>query len=74
MMSRALEKLSAEKRVVFVYHDFLGMGPEEISDTLSIPVNTVRSRLGRAREELVQLFSQARGELAAASGGSRVAR
>lgn len=74
MMSQALEKLSPEKRVVFVYHDFMGMGPEEIAESLSIPVNTVRSRLGRAREELVQLFAQARGELAAAAGGTRVAR
>lgn len=74
MMKVALEKLAPEKRVVFVYHDFMGMGPEEIAAALSIPVNTVRSRLGRAREELVQLFAVARAELAAANGGARVAR
>lgn len=73
LMEAALEKLSAEKRVVFVYHDFLGMGPEEISESLSIPVNTVRSRLGRAREELVGIFAQVRAELAG-TGGGREAR
>ncbi|MBI5546088.1 MAG: RNA polymerase sigma factor, partial [Deltaproteobacteria bacterium] len=73
MMSQALERLAPEKRMVFVYHDFLGMKPEEISESLAIPVNTVRSRLGRAREELVGLFAQARGELAV-TGGERVAR
>ena len=70
MMERALEKLAMEKRLVFVYHDFLGMKPEEIAEALSIPVNTVRSRLGRAREELLGIFGQVRGELAAAGGES----
>jgi RNA polymerase sigma-70 factor (ECF subfamily) len=73
LMKGALEKLAPEKRVVFVYHDFMGMGPDEIAETLSIPVNTVRSRLGRAREELLATFSEVRGELAAA-GGDRAAR
>ena len=74
LMREALERLGPEKRVVFVYHDFMGMGPEEISESLSIPVNTVRSRLGRAREELVALFAQVRGELAQAAGGEHAAR
>lgn len=73
LMNAALERLSPEKKVVFVYHDFLGMGPEEISEALAIPVNTVRSRLGRAREDLVGLFAQVRAELGTA-GGERAAR
>lgn len=52
LLEAALGRMSAEKRVVFVYHELLGLRPEEISLALEVPVNTVRSRLGRAREEL----------------------
>lgn len=50
LVHRALETLPAKKRVVFVYHELLGMGPEEISEALEVPYNTVRSRLHHARE------------------------
>jgi len=63
LLQQALDKLTAEKRVVFVYHEFMGMGPEEIAEVLSIPTNTVRSRLGRARLELTEAVVGLRREL-----------
>lgn len=50
LLERALDALSPEKRVVFVYHELLGMFPEEIGEAMAVPANTVRSRLNRARE------------------------
>ncbi len=49
MMKQALSALSPEKAAVFTYHEILGLKPEEISKLEDIPVNTVRSRLNRAR-------------------------
>ncbi len=49
MMEKALTSLSPEKAAVFTYHEILGLKPEEISQLEGIPVNTVRSRLNRAR-------------------------
>jgi RNA polymerase sigma-70 factor, ECF subfamily len=49
LVQRALSTLSEEKANVFVYHDLLGLKPEEISELLDCPANTVRSRLNRAR-------------------------
>jgi RNA polymerase sigma-70 factor (ECF subfamily) len=51
LVHQALEKLSAKKRVVFVYHELCGLGPEEISQAMGISYNTVRSRLHHARLE-----------------------
>jgi RNA polymerase sigma-70 factor, ECF subfamily len=49
LVHRALEAMSAKKRVVFVYHELCGMGPEEIAQAVGISYNTVRSRLHSAR-------------------------
>ena len=51
LVQRALSELSEEKASVFVYHELLGMKPEEISELVDCPVNTVRSRLNRARQD-----------------------
>ncbi len=51
LVHRALERLSAKKRVVFVYHELCGMGPEEIAQAVGASYNTVRSRLHHARLE-----------------------
>jgi RNA polymerase sigma-70 factor (ECF subfamily) len=51
LVQRALGTLSEEKANVFVYHDLLGLKPEEISELLDCPANTVRSRLNRARAD-----------------------
>ncbi|PZR05589.1 MAG: RNA polymerase sigma factor [Archangium gephyra] len=60
LVHRALEKLGAKKRIVFVYHELCGMGPEEIAQIVGASYNTVRSRLHHARLE----FSAALKELA----------
>ena len=44
-----MAELSEEKAAVFTYHELLGLRPEEIAELVNIPVNTVRSRLNRAR-------------------------
>lgn len=51
LVHSALERLTAKKRIVFVYHQLLGMKPEEIAETVGTSVNTVRSRLHHARLE-----------------------
>ena len=49
LVHQALSKLTAKKRIVFVYHELCGMGPEEIAQAVGISYNTVRSRLHSAR-------------------------
>lgn len=51
LVHQALSKLSARKRIVFVYYELCGMGPEEIAQTVGSSYNTVRSRLHHARLE-----------------------
>lgn len=49
---RAFSKLSAKKREVFTLVTLEGLSSEEVAQTLSIPVTTVRTRLHHARLEL----------------------
>ena len=51
LVQSALERLTPKKRIVFVYHQLCGMGPEEIAEAVGTSVNTVRSRLHHARME-----------------------
>lgn len=51
LVHAALAKLAPKKRIVFVYHQLLGMKPEEIAEAVDASVNTVRSRLHHARLE-----------------------
>ena len=48
----AADKLSEKKRVVWVLHELQGLSPDEISDIVEVPMNTVRSRLLAARKEV----------------------
>lgn len=48
-----LEKLDPEQRACMVLREMEGLSYNDIAATLSIPVNTVRSRLSRAREALL---------------------
>ena len=50
---RALDMLSEEQRIVVVMHDINGFTAPEIADALSLPPNTVYSRLRLARKHLV---------------------
>lgn len=54
LVQKALSTMSEEKATVFAYHELLGMKPEEISELVDAPVNTVRSRLNRARVDFTE--------------------
>jgi RNA polymerase sigma-70 factor (ECF subfamily) len=54
LVQQALATLSEEKAAVFTYHDLLGLKPEEIAQLVDCPVNTVRSRLNRARVDFTR--------------------
>ena len=58
LVHRALEKLTAKKRIVFVYHELCGMGPEEIAQAVGASYNTVRSRLHHARIEFTDALRE----------------
>ena len=51
-ISRAAAALSHEQREVFLLADFHGLSMEEIAGVVGAPVNTVKARLFRAREQL----------------------
>jgi RNA polymerase sigma-70 factor (ECF subfamily) len=51
-VSDAVAALGAGKRVVVVHHDRLDLPLEDIAGVLGLPVGTVASRLGRAKDEL----------------------
>ena len=61
LVQRALATLSEEKATVFVYHDLLGLKPEEIAELVEAPVNTVRSRLNRARVDFTAAVAKLKG-------------
>lgn len=58
LVQKALQKLSAKKRIVFVYHELNGMGPEEIAQIVDCSYNTVRSRLFHARLEFTHALRE----------------
>ncbi|MGA8073860.1 MAG: sigma-70 family RNA polymerase sigma factor, partial [Candidatus Acidiferrales bacterium] len=53
---RAIASLDAEHREVVLLREYEGLSYEEIAAALRIPVNTVRSRLFRARMALKELL------------------
>lgn len=63
MVDSLLSCLSAELRSCVVLREIEGLDYKEIARTLDIPINTVRSRLKRAREKLL---------LYAAGGGAKI--
>jgi RNA polymerase sigma-70 factor (ECF subfamily) len=58
LVQEALETLGPKKRIVFVYHELCGMGPEEIARAVDSSPNTVRSRLHHARLEFNEAMQQ----------------
>ena len=54
LVHRALQALGPKKRIVFVYHELCGMGPDEIALAVDCSYNTVRSRLFHARLEFTR--------------------
>ena len=57
-IQQLLDSLSPEHRAVMVLRNMEGLSYQEISDTLEIPINTVRSRLKRAREALLAIKNE----------------
>ncbi|GIE09628.1 sigma-70 family RNA polymerase sigma factor [Paractinoplanes ferrugineus] len=55
-----LGQLSEERRTAFVLTQVLGLSYAEAADVEGVPVGTIRSRVARARDELVTAVSQAR--------------
>ena len=53
-----LEAVNPEQRACMVLRNIEGLSYQQIADTLKINVNTVRSRLKRAREKLLTLKKQ----------------
>jgi RNA polymerase sigma-70 factor (ECF subfamily) len=52
----ALEQLDPDHREVLMLREYEQLSYDEISEVLAVPVNTVRSRLSRARNELKTLL------------------
>jgi RNA polymerase sigma-70 factor (ECF subfamily) len=53
IVSALLETLIPEHKTCLILREFEGLSYQEISSALKIPINTVRSRLKRAREALL---------------------
>jgi RNA polymerase sigma-70 factor (ECF subfamily) len=53
---RCLMRIKPKKRMVYVLHEFEGRSGPEIAEILSIPENTVWTRLYHARKELLDLL------------------
>ena len=54
-ISRLLEAVTADQRACLVLRGVEGLSYQQIAQTLKIPVNTVRSRIKRAREVMLTL-------------------
>jgi RNA polymerase sigma-70 factor (ECF subfamily) len=57
---KSLAKLSQKLRMVIVLKELEGLSYEEIADVLDISLGTVKSRISRAREELLELMGNNR--------------
>jgi RNA polymerase sigma-70 factor (ECF subfamily) len=55
---RLLQRIPPERRAVLIMHELDEMTAQEIADVLSIPLNTVYSRLRIARQEFGELAAQ----------------
>jgi len=53
-----LEKLTPEYRAAIVLREMQGLSYEEISKALGININTVRTRIKRARETLIKIIKK----------------
>ncbi|MFG1913838.1 sigma-70 family RNA polymerase sigma factor [Micromonospora sp. NPDC048898] len=54
-----VRRLSAERRAAFVLTQLLGLSYAEAAEVVGVPVGTIRSRVARARNELVEAVGDA---------------
>jgi RNA polymerase sigma-70 factor (ECF subfamily) len=54
-----LERLGADQRSAFALTQLIGLSYQEAADVEAVPVGTIRSRVARARLELVALLADA---------------
>jgi RNA polymerase sigma-70 factor (ECF subfamily) len=58
-----LLELDVDRRAAFVLTQITGLRYEEAADILGVPIGTIRSRVARAREQLLQAVRSAEAEL-----------
>jgi len=58
LVEAALAKLEPEQRSVLVLREISGLSYDEIAETLAIPAGTVKSRIFRARQELLSVLKE----------------
>lgn len=54
-----LARLGEERRTAFVLTQVLGLSYAEAAEVENVPVGTIRSRVARARDELVEAVARA---------------
>jgi RNA polymerase sigma-70 factor (ECF subfamily) len=59
---QALDRLDPNDCEILMLHEYEQLSYAEIADLLRLPINTVRSRLFRARRELKGILAPAKGE------------
>lgn len=64
-----LTAVADDRREAFVLTQLLGFSYAEAADVCEVPVGTIRSRVARARADLVALWSEDSGEFRAAQAG-----
>jgi RNA polymerase sigma-70 factor (ECF subfamily) len=57
-----LDRLSPEIRMAVILRDIQGLTYEEIADSQSLPLGTVKSRVNRGRLHLARILKDRRGE------------
>lgn len=68
-IARAAQALPDEQRAAFVLAEFHGLAIAEIAEALSLPDNTVKTRLFRARQKLREALSEHHEGMAAEEKG-----
>jgi RNA polymerase sigma-70 factor (ECF subfamily) len=68
VLEAVLAQLDTDRRAAFVLTQIIGLPYDEAADVLGCPIGTIRSRVSRAREQLVRTMSD--GDSAAAAGAS----
>ncbi len=56
IIEKALHKLNENQRILILLHDVEGYSMLEISETIDIPVGTIKSRLSRSRQKLQEII------------------